>query len=524
MDDRDDPEGGEGGAPADHPRSADAQASSEGDARARAVLDAAADAIVTIDERGTVESVNPAAERLFGYAAAEMIGRNVALLMPEPHRAEHDDYLARYRTTGQKRIIGVGREVVGRRKDGSTFPMHLAVSELHLDHRRVFAGIARDLTELRQVEDALRDANRRKDEFLAMLGHELRNPLAPIRNALHVLRLRADPATIERMRDMMERQVTQLARMVDDLLDVSRLARGTVTLQCERVDLTRTIRVCAEDRRRLFEQARIELLVDVPGTPLCVSGDATRLTQVLDNLLSNALRSTPAGGVVGVELRSDAETASALLIVRDNGAGIAPETLPHVFDPFAQGDQHVDRAGGGLGLGLAMARGLVELHGGHIEARSAGPSTGSELRVTLPLADHELASDRAAAGAGDARDRRRVLVVEDNADAADSVRMLLEMFGYDVTVTYSGQAGVEMAKRVRPHAVVCDIGLPGMDGYEVAVALRGSPETSHAHLIAVTGYGQDDDRRRAFAAGFDEHLTKPVDPQALLDRLAKPSR
>ena len=472
------------------------------DALARAIHDAATDAIVTTDEHGTIEAVNPAAERIFGFATGELVGRNVTVLMPEPYRAD-----------------GVGREVVGRRKDGSTFRVHLVVSEVHLGTRRLLVGIARDLTEILRVEDELRDANRRKDEFLAMLAHELRNPLAPIRNGLHVLRLRADPATIERMRDMMERQVTHLVRMVDDLLDVSRLARGSVTLQRERIDLARTVRVCAEDRRRLFEQVRIELVIDVPAGPVWVLGDATRLTQVLGNLLSNAIEGTPAGGSVWVELRLDSAASCAVLSVRDNGAGIAADVLPHVFDVFAQGD---DRHGAGLGLGLATARGLVELHGGHIEAMSTGPSTGTELRVTLPLPPLETEVDRPAVGAGDARDRRRVLVVEDNADAADSVRMLLEMFGYDVTVTYSGQAGIEMAKRVRPHAVVCDIGLPGMDGYAVAVALRGDPETSHAHLIAVTGYGQDDDRRRAFAAGFDEHLTKPVDPQALLDRLSDP--
>ena len=470
------------------------------DALARAIHDAAVDAIVTTDEHGTIACVNPAAERLFGFSGHELVGRNLKILMPEPFRAD-----------------GVGHEVLGRRKDGTKVPLHLVVSELQLGPRRLFAGIARDVTELRRVEDELRDENRRKDEFLAMLAHELRNPLAPIRNGLHVLRLRADPATIDRMRDMMERQVTHLVRMVDDLLDVSRLARGSVTLQRERMDLTRTVRLCAEDRRRLFEQVRIELVVDVPGTPVWVVGDATRLSQVLGNLLSNAIEGTPAGGSVWVELRVDTAAASAVLSVRDNGAGIAADVLPHVFDAFAHGD---DRRGAGLGLGLAMAQGLVELHGGHIEALSDGPSTGTELRVTLPLPALEPAVDRPAVGAADTRDRRRVLVVEDNADAADSVRMLLEMFGYDVTVTYSGPAAIEMAKRVRPHAVVCDIGLPGMDGYEVAVALRGDPETANAHLIAVTGYGQDDDRRRAFAAGFDEHLTKPVDPQALLDRLS----
>jgi PAS domain S-box-containing protein len=525
MREHDDHRGGEAGASAGRVETGAVQALRESEARTRAILDAAVDAIITIDEDGSIESLNPAAERLFGYPAGELVGRNVKILMPEPYRAEHDGYLANYRATGQKKIIGIGREVVGRRKDGTTFPMHLAVSELQLGSRRMFTGIARDITELRKVEDALREANARKDAFLAMLAHELRNPLAPIRNALHVLRLRADLATIDRMREMMERQVGHLSRMVDDLLDVSRLTRGTVTLHRDRLDLTRIVRVCAEDRRRLFEHARIELLVDVPGTPTWISGDATRITQILDNLFSNALKFTPGGGSVWVELRQDATAGRAGLTVRDNGAGIPTDVLPHVFEAFAQADRSLDRPAGGLGLGLTTARGLVELHGGQIEASSAGAGKGSEFRVSLPLSNPAPEEDRAPVGpAAEARDRRRVLVVEDNADAADSVRLLLEMFGYEVTVTYSGQSGVEIARRVRPDAVVCDIGLPGMDGYAVAVALRETPETSGAHLIAVTGYGQENDRRRAIAAGFDEHLTKPVDPQALLDRLANPAR
>jgi PAS domain S-box-containing protein len=234
----------------------------------------AVDGIIVIDGQGKVRTYNPACERLFGFTAEEVIGKNVKMLMPEPYHDGHDGYLANYRATGQKKIIGIGREVVGRRKDATTFPMHLAVSELQLGARRMFTGIARDITELRKVEDALREANDRKDAFLAMLAHELRNPLAPIRNGLHVLRLRADVATIDRMREMMERQVGHLSRMVDDLLDVSRLTRGTVALHRDRLDLTRIVRVCAEDRRRLFEHARVErgggVMIHVPCTRMAI--------------------------------------------------------------------------------------------------------------------------------------------------------------------------------------------------------------------------------------------------------------
>jgi PAS domain S-box-containing protein len=364
------------------------------------------------------------------------------------------------------------------------------------------------------------EAARRKDQFLAMLAHELRNPLAPVRNALHILRLRAgDPAVVEEMQQMMSRQLGHLGRLIDDLLDVTRINRGKVKLRRERLDLARLARQAADDRRRLLEEAGVTLRVEVPETPVWVTGDATRLAQVLDNLLSNAAKFTARGGEVAVALT--AEAGRAVLRVRDTGVGIEPALLPHVFEVFTQAEQALDRSRGGLGLGLALVKGLVELHGGSVEADSAGLGQGTVFTVYLP-AEAELPAllDRPVHPEPPAK-RLRVLIVEDNRDAADSLRMLLTLFGYEVSVAYSGPEGVAAARRARPDVVVCDIGLPGMDGFSVASAIRRDPATADARLIAVTGYGQEEDRQRSREAGFDQHLVKPVDPTVLERLLAQ---
>jgi signal transduction histidine kinase len=372
--------------------------------------------------------------------------------------------------------------------------------------------------------EELREANRRKEELLAMLAHELRNPLAPLSNALHLLRHAAtQDALTARAREVMERQVQQLTRMVDDLLDVARLRNGRVSLHRERLDLARLVRQSLDDRRGLFEQAGLALEADLPETPVWVQGDPIRLTQALGNLLGNAGKFTPAGGRVSVRLSSeqmpDAAGPQAVVTVRDTGVGIAPDLLPHIFDVFAQAEQPLDRSQGGLGLGLSVARGLLELHGGTIQATSAGPGHGTEVTIRLPQ-EPELPVPAGDAAAGAAKQAaRHILVVEDNRDAAESLRLLLEIWGYGVTLAYTGPDGVAAAQTVRPDVVLCDIGLPGMDGFTVAGTLRRLPETASARLIAVTGYGQEEDRRRALEAGFDVHLVKPVDPEKLLGHL-----
>ncbi len=381
-----------------------------------------------------------------------------------------------------------------------------------------------EIAERKRGEELLRDADRRKDDFLSMLAHELRNPLAPVLNGLHVLRLsQSDGQALEKARTMMERQVQHLSRIVDDLLQVSRIKRGKLVVRPERLDLARLVRDTAEDHRHAFEQAGLGLELDVPEVPVWVQGDPTRLAQVLSNLLQNAVKFTDRGGRVIVRVGVEEAGRRAVLTVRDTGAGIEPDMLPRLFVAFAQADRSLERSKGGLGLGLALVKGLVELHGGEVHAASEGPGSGAEFTVRLPRQPEPPALTAMPAAPGRAQKKLRILVVEDNQDAADSLKMLLELFGYDVAVAYSGPAGVKTAEDWQPDVVLCDIGLPGMNGYEVAGALRRNPVTAKARMIAVTGYGADEDRRRSKEASFDAHLTKPADPAALQELVASSS-
>jgi signal transduction histidine kinase len=377
------------------------------------------------------------------------------------------------------------------------------------------AALERANEALREREEALREAHRRKDEFLAMLAHELRNPLAPLSNALHVLGQRggADPA-FRQGREMMERQVRHLARIVDDLLDVSRIMRGRVQLRPERLDLARLVRTAALDHRSIFQQAGLGLDVDVPELPVWVMGDPIRLAQVLSNLLHNAAKFTSSGGQVSIRL-AVAGGYKAEIAVRDTGIGVEPEMLPRLFETFAQADRSLDRSKGGLGLGLALVKGLVELHGGRVHAASAGPGCGAEFAIRLPVEPEPPALSEMPTAPTRTGKRLRILVVEDNRDAADSLRLLLELYGYEATVAYTGPDGVKVAEQSRPDVVLCDIGLPGLDGYGVARRLRQNPSTAKARLIAVTGYGGEEDKQRSREVGFEAHLVKPVDPAAL---------
>jgi CheY-like chemotaxis protein/two-component sensor histidine kinase len=373
------------------------------------------------------------------------------------------------------------------------------------------------------AEEASREADRRKDEFLATLAHELRNPLAPIRNALEVQRLAGDdrPA-VERSRQMMERQLRQMVRLVDDLLDVSRITRGKLELQRERVDLAAVVGSALETSRPLIDASKHQISVSLPQRPLTLEADAVRLAQVVSNLLNNAAKYTPEGGRIW--LSAEAEAGSAVIRVRDTGLGIPGEMLGRVFDMFMQMDQSLERAQGGLGIGLTLVKRLVEMHGGTVEAHSDGPGKGSELVVRLPLAAGEAETDALARAAGDARKQpppsRRILVVDDNQDSADTLAMLLELHGNEVQVAYDGPEALAAARDFGPEVVFLDIGLPGMDGYEVARQMRAEPLLGKAMLVAQTGWGQEEDKQRALDAGFDHHLTKPVDPAALDGLLA----
>lgn len=392
-----------------------------------------------------------------------------------------------------------------------------------------------EVTAQKRTEAALREADRRKNEFLAMLAHELRNPLAPIRNAVSILNLVGpkDPVLVE-ARELIERQVTSLVRLVDDLLDLSRVSRGKILLQKATIDLAAVVRAAVDTTRPEIDSRRHELIVDLPTRPVLVHGDFTRLNQVVGNLLQNAAKYTDTGGQIWLsltrerreevpELVQDSEVSpafEAVIRIRDTGRGIDPAALPSLFDLFYQVDRNLDRAEGGLGIGLAVVRGLVELHGGKVTARSAGLGQGSEFCVRLPclpLASTEPRPPGAECKAKSAP-RQRILIVDDNRDAADSLAFLFELEGHEVSVAYDGLKGLELALHFRPETVFLDIGLPGIDGYQVCRRIREHGLTDTL-VVAITGYGRDEDRRQAEVAGFDCLHVKPVQPEALQDLL-----
>ena len=670
----------------------------EAELRIRAVVDHVVDGIITINDRAMIETFNPAAEKLFGYKASEVIGRNVSMLMPEPYHGQHDKYVHNYLTTGVAKIIGIGREVVGLRKDGTVFPMDLAVSEFRLGSRHTFVGIVRDISERKRSEEAIKfltdasgplaalvdyestlskvaqlsvpfladwctvdlldaqgalhrkatahadpakikavealelyppanrearhgpalvastdrselipivspeilaelqpdeekqqqlralglrsamsvpleihgrilgvmslvsaesghqygpsdlaiaedlarraaiaienarlyaeakDADRRKDEFLAMLAHELRNPLAPIRSGLDLLEMEGiDGDTAVWARNMMKHQVEHLVRLVDDLLDVSRIMRGKVQLRKESIQIADAVSRGIETTRPLIESQGHELIVSVPTEPIWIDADPVRLAQVIANLLNNAAKYSDKRGHIWITAERQAD--EAIIEVRDDGVGIEKDLLPKVFDLFTQADRSAGRSQGGLGIGLTLVRNLVEMHGGTVEARSEGPGRGSQFTVRLPVmtpaprgTGHQ-ESGKLSMGDGHGP-RHRVLVVDDNAAAARLLSEIVTRWNHEVRVAYDGETALEVAKNYHPNIVLLDIGLPGMNGYQVAMQLRDQPEFERAMLVAVTGYGQEEDRRRSREAGFNHHLVKPVAPEMLHKLLA----
>lgn len=386
--------------------------------------------------------------------------------------------------------------------------------------KRLVTGLVWDITKRKELEESLRIADRRKDEFLATLAHELRNPLAPIRNAVHLLRLTnpTDPQ-VRTARDIIGRQVQHMVRLVDDLLEVSRITLGQVNLRHDRISLRSVLNDALEASRPAIEAAAHGLVVQLPAEALQIEGDTTRLSQVFQNLLNNAAKYTPHGGQI--TLKAGRQGSEAVVCVRDTGIGIPKELQSRIFDLFTRAHPSENIKSSGLGIGLALARQLIELHGGRIEVRSEGVGAGSEFLVYLPVIEsaalpsqHSPDTSRMSTSP----DKRRVLVVDDNRDAAESLAMLLEISGYEVRVAYDGMQALEELERFHPDVVLLDIGMPGLDGYEVARRMRASPRGKAVRLVALTGWGQGQDKCRAAEAGFDEHLTKPVDP-ALIETL-----
>jgi PAS domain S-box-containing protein len=612
----------------------------------KAIVESAADGIITIDQTGTIESVNAAIEAIFGYAKDELIGQDVACLIPGPDQDRHADYLAKYLETGVKKVIGTRREAKGFHKDGHEFSLDIAVTEFHregrcfytaiirditerkraeealmqskkdldraqevgnmgwwrqdilrnvltwsdenyrifgvpkatpltyetflecvhpedrqsvdtqwqsalkgepydLEHRIVAEGhikwvrekayleyeadgklrggfgISQDITERRRLEDALREVDRRKDEFLATLAHELRNPLAPISNGLHILQLPGiDNETVERVREMMARQVNNMVRLVDELMEVSRITRGKIELRKEKIDLAEVLQGAVETSRPIIEASQHQLDLDLPTEPLMLEGDKMRLTQVFSNLLNNAAKYTTEGGRIWLSARR--EDAQAVVSVRDNGMGIPAEMLPKVFDLFTQVDRTAHRAQGGLGIGLTLVHSLVALHGGNVKVDSEGAGQGSEFTVRLPLTDKGNGSGSSLQNDSFALplSLRRILVVDDNHDVADSLALLLKALGNEVITAHDGPSSLQILENFQPTVVFLDIGMPGMDGFEVARRIRRQPKGQDITLIALTGWGQEEDRRQSREAGINHHLVKPVDLETLKALLA----
>jgi CheY-like chemotaxis protein len=378
-----------------------------------------------------------------------------------------------------------------------------------------------DVTERKQAEEALKEADRRKDEFLATLAHELRNPLAPISNAVELLR-RADgnSTLMEQARSMIERQLALMVRLINDLLDISRITRGKLQLRKERVELATVVLSAVEASRPVIEAQAHQLTLTLPPKPIHLDADPIRLAQVFSNLLINAAKYTEKGGHIW--LTAERQGSELVVSVRDTGIGIDAEHLPRLFEMFSQLAPALERSQGGLGIGLALVRGLVELHGGTVEARSAGLGKGSEFIVQMPILDSPMPAPQEPVGGEKhlSGPKRRILVVDDNRDAADSMVVMLRIMGHETSTAYDGLEAVQAAAAFRPEVVLLDIGLPKMNGYEAAQHIRKQPWGKGMALIALTGWGQEEDKRRALDAGFDHHLTKPVEAIALEKLLA----
>jgi PAS domain S-box-containing protein len=476
------------------------------------------DAIFAWRLEGPVLYWNRAANELYGFDRAAAFSATTHPLLGAKNRAAFEEVKATLQRTGQwmgelSHHTSDGREV----RVESRMRLITAGTE-----RSTVVEADRDVTERMHTVTALREADRRKDEFLATLAHEIRNPLAPIRNELEILRVsRGNSELIERSRAVMERQLAHLVHLVDDLMDVSRITRGKLELRREKLSLDAALQVAAETSRPLIEAAHHSLVLNLPPQPLYVLGDLTRLAQIFSNLLNNAAKYTPPGGRITLTARR--EEREAVIEIRDSGVGIAAEALPDIFEMFAQANRARGLAHGGLGIGLALVHGLTEMHGGTVHAQSEGVGLGSTFTVRLPVVEvheHEIPSAQPAV-VNPAVARRRVLVADDNLDAAESLAMLLTMMGHEVHAVHDGAQAVEQADQFRPDLILMDVGMPKLDGLQAATQIRSFAWGASPVIVALTGWGQEADRQRSKAAGCDEHLVKPLDFERLSDLLAR---
>jgi PAS domain S-box-containing protein len=474
------------------------------------------DAVIATNESGLVTLTNPIAEDLTGWTFAEARGRpldEIFRIVNEQTRETVESPVAKVLRAGG--IVGLANHTVLIGKHGREVAIEDSGAPI-LDREGAITGVVlvfRDATEERAAKNALRAADRRKDEFLATLAHELRNPLAPIRQAAAMAsRAGTTPEQVAWCHAVIERQATHMARLLDDLLDVSRITRGRLEVRPERVALRAIVDAAVETARPAIDAHGHELRVVLPAEVLWLDADALRIAQVLGNLLTNAAKYTPPQG--GIRLHATREGEQVVVSVTDNGIGLAADDLPRIFEMFAQVKPTLDRKESGLGIGLALSKALVELHGGTLEARSAGLGQGSEFIVRLGLAAADAPVTESAAGnpaIAEAARPVRVMLADDNRDACDSLEMLLTLEKHEVRVAYDGTSALAVMADFRPELALLDIGMPGMNGYELAAKVREQPWGAGIRLVAVTGWGQEDDRRRAIDAGFDEHLVKPVD-------------
>src|SRR5688572_26329070 len=496
------------------------------ESRSRRLFETAQDAILILDaDTGKIFDANPFIKEMLGYSQEELVGKELWQIGLFRDKSESQAAFRKLQAQGYIRYEDLPLET----KQGQRIEVEFVSNIYQVDHRQVIQCNIRDITKRSRLErqtheqaEALAELHLRKDEFLAMLSHELRNPLSAIFNALHILRLEDTENPIQqKAKIVLERQVGQLAHLIDDLLEVSRVITGRIQLHQELLEMRGIVERAIESARPLINQRNHELSVSLPAEPIWLQADPTRLEQVVVNLLNNAAKYTDDGGQM--RLTAQQEGGEVVLLVRDNGAGIAPELLPRIFDLFTQADRTLDRSQGGLGIGLSLVQKLVELHSGKVSAHSAGLGQGSEFMVRLPTlstAGQRIAPAPIERGELSTQ-TARVLVVDDNVDVADMIVMLLQLFGHKAKAAYSGQSALETATEYKPDVVLLDIGMPDMNGYEVAQQLRRQPQTKDVRLIAMTGYGQDSDRQRSQEAGCEHHLVKPVDPQKLQDLLAR---
>jgi PAS domain S-box-containing protein len=496
----------------------------EAQARLAAIVDSSEDAIVSKNLDGVILSWNAGAERLFGYAPHEAIGRPITFIIPPDRQDEEYEILARIARGERVEHF----ETVRISKQGRRIDISLTVSPVRDSAGRVVGAskVARDITDRKRAEEALREADRRKERFIALLAHELRNPLAPLRNSLQVMRLASgDANAVAQARSVMERQLGHMVRLIDDLLDVSRISQNKMELRRSRVLLADVMSSAVETARPAIEAAGHELTIALPPEPVHLDADLTRLAQVFSNLLTNSAKYTERGGHIW--LAAEPRGGEVVVSVRDTGIGIPADALPRIFDMFSQVDRSIERSTGGLGIGLALVKGLVEMHDGTVTAASGGPGKGSTFTVTLPaLGSHTeplaaIPPDREQTAAGP---RRRILVVDDNRDSAKSMAMILKFRGNDVVTAHDGVEAVEAAEQFRPEVILMDVGMPRLDGYEATRRIREQPWGPPAIIIALTGWGQEGDRALSKAAGCDGHLVKPVsltDLEKLLTELER---